>query len=517
MSDSTVLGTPARASGPGAVPASLWLVMIRASASLAFALVLLAFLWGRTINHDTAWYLVSTRKWLEGARLYVDLYDVNPPLASYLTVPAIWISEALSIGDVNGQYAFLAALTGISLFVGDSLLGARIAAGAARRALAFLGLGAVLTLPSLPEFGQREHLMALFVLPWFIGQIPVSPGVAPRLPARVLLAVAAAVGICIKPYFLPIPIAVTAWHCLGRRSLWPLVSAEALAMIGTGAAYVVATALFHPAFLADAVPTARQVYLSFGLPDRVVAGNLMKGCLPYLAYFILVAISWRRAAMPGLLVAGILAGLACYLLQWSGFGYHLVPFWTFANLAVLWTLVQSPKLTPLAVGALLATAGVGALAVHRGTYQFRALPEIEAAMGTAPSPRSLFAATTSVDAGPLLALQLGATWASRYPQNWTLPGALAGLATTDCAAEAETCARLRAILDRTRDADLTDIATFRPEMILIDKRRLFIQDRSFDWYAFLAADPRWRTLSASYGLAGSTANFDVWRLRAAGS
>ena len=66
-------------------------VLCRAAGSLVFALLLLAFLWDRTINHDTAWYLISTRKWLEGARLYVDLYDVNPPLASYLTIPAIWI------------------------------------------------------------------------------------------------------------------------------------------------------------------------------------------------------------------------------------------------------------------------------------------------------------------------------------------------------------------------------------------------------------------------------------------
>jgi hypothetical protein len=489
-----------------------WPVLVRATGALAFALLLLAFLWHRTINHDTAWYLISTRKWLEGARLYVDLYDVNPPLASWLTVPAIWLSDALSIGDVNGLYAYLALLTGLSLFFSASLLDARIDAGAGRRVVAFLGLGAVLTVPALPEFGQREQMMVLFVLPWFISQLPVLGGGAPRPATRILLALAAAIGICIKPYFLPIPIAVIAWQMVVQRSARPLVSPEALLMTGTGAAYVAATALLYPEFFADLVPTARLVYLSFGFPGWFVSSRLAFGALPYLAWFLLLAGNWRRAAMPGLFVAGILGAVSSYLLQWNGFDYHLIPFWAFADLALLWTLLNSPRTSPLFLAALATAATVAVLAVERGTYDFRSRATIEAAMGDARPPRSLFAATTSMDAGPLLALDLGADWASRFPQNWTLPGALAGLARTDCGAAPEDCASLRAILDRTRDADIGDIAAFRPEMILIDKRRVFIADPDFSWYGFFGADPRWPALIARYRLAGSTEDFDIWTL-----
>lgn len=489
-------------------------VLARAAGSLGVALVLLAFLWNRTINHDTAWYLISTRKWLEGARLYVDLYDVNPPLASYLTVPAIWLSDALGIGDVNGQYAFLAALTGISLFFSASLLDTRIKGGAGRRMFAFIGLAAVLTHSSLPEFGQREQLMVLFVLPWFISQLPALTGEAQSPTARILLAVAAAVGICIKPYFLAIPVAVMVWQMLRQRSARPLVSPEALAMVATGAVYVAAVALLHPAFFFDVIPVARQTYLTFGFPDALVAGRLLIRCLPYLLFFLPLAVCWRRAAMPGLLLAGILGGLSIYLLQWNGFGYHLIPFLVFADFALLWTLLHTPVKTALFFFAAVTAAHLLSITWQRGTYQFRDLPDIKVAMGDAPAPESLFAATTSVDAGPLLALTLGADWASRFPQNWTLPGALAGLASTDCAAEPGTCAGFRAILDRTRDADIADITTFRPGMILIDKRHMFIADPDFSWYAFLGADPRWPALVASYRLAGSTEKFDIWTLRA---
>ncbi|MGL4280968.1 MAG: hypothetical protein ACRCS0_11420, partial [Albidovulum sp.] len=451
-----------------------WPVLVRATGALAFALLLLAFLWDWTINHDTAWYLIATRKWLAGARLYVDLYDVNPPLATWLTAPAIWLSDALAISDVNGFYAYLAALTGLSLFVSATLLDARITAGPVRRVVAFLGLAFVLTIPGLPEFGQREQLMVLFALPWFISQIPVQDGAAPHPATRILLAIAAAIGICIKPYFLTIPIAVFIWRMLVEKSARPLVSPEALAMIAIGAAYVAASAILHPAYFSDVVPTARQVYLSFGFPSWFAASRLCVAVLPYLPFFLILAGKWRQAEMPGIIPAGILGAVATYCLQWNGFDYHLIPFWAFANLALLWTLVTASRTTPLLLAALATAAGVVVIAVDRGAYTFHARAFIETAMGDEPPPRSLYSAAISVDAGSLLAIELGADWVSRDPHDWTLPGALAGLARTDCDAEPETCASLRAIVERTRESDVSDIATSRPEMILIDKRRLFI-------------------------------------------
>lgn len=487
--------------------------MAYAVASLAFAGLLLAFLWNRTVNHDAAWYLISTRKWLDGARLYVDLYDVNPPLATYLTAPAIWFADAFGISDTNGFYTLFAALTGVSLFLSALILDRRIEPARGRRILGFVGLCAVLTTPFLSEFGQREQVMVLFVMPWLLSQIPTRTEEPPHTARTVLLAITAAVGICVKPYFLTIPLAVVAWRMLRSRSLRPLVSLDILVMLVIGAAYVAATALLYPAFFLDAVPTARKVYTSFGFSDRVAATRLMLGTVAYLPFFALLAMNWRAAALPGAIMAGVAGGFLCYLLQWNGFDYHLTPFLTFANLAVLWVLLQSPRGTPLYVCAAVTAATVLVIAAQKGTYEFRARAYIEAAMGDAPRPRTLFAATTSVDAGPLLALELGADWASRYPATWTLPGALAGLAATDCAADPETCAGFRAIVERTRSADLDDIARFRPDMILVDKRNLFIADAGFSWYDFFAEDPRWAATIASYRRAGSTVFFDIWTLK----
>ena len=38
----------------------------------------LAYYLPGTINHDTAWSLYSTGRWIDGARFYVDLVEINP-------------------------------------------------------------------------------------------------------------------------------------------------------------------------------------------------------------------------------------------------------------------------------------------------------------------------------------------------------------------------------------------------------------------------------------------------------
>lgn len=484
-----------------------------AACSLLVSVGLLAALWGRTINHDTAWYLISTRKWLEGATLYVDLYEVNPPLNFYYTVPAVLLADGLGIGDVNAQYLVVAALTFMSLFWSWALVVDGLALPPGRQLPAFLGLSAVLTLPALSQVAQREHLMMLLALPWFLGQVRDE---ASGTSGRVARAASAALGFCLKPYFLAIPICVTLWHMIRRRSLRPIVSLDNMVMLALGSCYVLAARVIHPAYFEDIIPVARAVYTSFGSPTDFVLGRLAIAVAPFLLLLVLLPFGRRTVPAFGLIVSGIVAGVSSYLLQYNGFDYHLIPFESFTLLAAAWSLIHARRVTALAIAAALGFSAFAGLAIQRGTYDFWIRGHIEAAMGGRPPPRSLFVATTNVDAGPLLALELGADWISRYPHNWLVPGALGRLDATDCAAMPETCAELRAILAKNRDDDIADIERARPEMIIIDKRRGFVPTDGFSWYDFYAGNPRWGSVIAPYTLVGSTANFDTWSRAATG-
>ena len=49
------------------------------------------------INHDSAWALYVGQAMMEGAHLYQDIIEINPPLAFGLAVPPVWIANLAGI------------------------------------------------------------------------------------------------------------------------------------------------------------------------------------------------------------------------------------------------------------------------------------------------------------------------------------------------------------------------------------------------------------------------------------
>src|SRR5215813_700280 len=94
-----------------ALPLEVWLAL-----ALTVLVVFLA-----PLTHDAAWYLVATRRYLDGARLYVDLIEVNPPLMFWLMTPPTWLGRALGLSDpVTGNLLPALAL------VASTFLAARV-------------------------------------------------------------------------------------------------------------------------------------------------------------------------------------------------------------------------------------------------------------------------------------------------------------------------------------------------------------------------------------------------------
>lgn len=483
-----------------------------AVAALIVAGFLLAF-WGRPINHDTAWYLIATRDWLAGARLYADIYEVNPPLNFYYTVPAVLLSDALGITDTNVQVLVTAGVTFASLFWCWTILRQRMRLGLPRQALFLAGLGAATILPATRDIAQREHLLVLLLLPWLLGQLP---GSAPERGAKpVARAAVAALGICLKPFFLLFPIFVTLWLIRRDRSLRPVLSPSNLTMVVTGLAYVGAVLLLHPEYFTEIIPVARTVYGAIGAASDQVLLRFGIPAAPFLVAALVAATSRSAPPATGLFVAAALAGLGSYLWQWTGFPYHLIPFESFAAIACLWLLAHARKISAPACAGALALAAIAALWLLRGPYDTTLLDSLRDALGPEDRPRSVFVASTDVSAGPPLAAALGADWASRYPHAWLLPGVLNGLRATDCNAEPVRCARLEDLAQKTRDDNLADLAAHRPDVLVVDNHSGFISDPDFSWYDFMAAAPEWESVLAGYRLTNATPRFDIWKRCAA--
>lgn len=468
------------------------------------ALGMLALFWGRSPSDDVVWYLIATREWLGGARLYEMVIEVNPPLNFYFTAPAILLADLFGISDRNGQYVLSAAILFASLVWCASIVRGVPGLSHGRQLALLAGVAVAMVVPALDSIGQREHMLVMLMMPWLLGQLAV-----PRPTARdeVPRAFVAALGMCLKPHFVLFPIAVTLVRMVRDRSIRPVLSAANLTFLAVGLAYIGMVALVHPLYLTEIVPMASQVYGAY----RVPPGLLLSVAYPVLLLILLpVVIGLMNRADrigPGIFGAAAAAGLATYVLQGTGFGYHLIPLKSFALVACVLILLRAGRQSTFAVATAVTALGLAGLSIKHGFPRYGAMAEVSSVADRLGDFDSMMTLGSSLFSGPPVALATEARWTSRYPANWLVPGAMRGLERTDCAVEAETCASLRAIAARNRSDNIADLRDRQPDLVIVERNSFYFPRAGFDWLAFMAEDPAWVTAFARYDQVAETRRF----------
>jgi hypothetical protein len=371
---------PAEAVEAGAPPLALTALRARALGALALApaAAFLLMVLSPPLNHDVAAILNFAERWVAGERLYRDLIDVNPPLIFVLTA----IPAALArVTPLDGVQALLLCVLACCLAAWRLTL--RLRQGRPEGVIERAVLDALVPLACvLPAYdvGQREHLMALFAIPYaFLAARRIEGLPTPRALAWTVT-LAAALGFALKPHFLAVPALVEALVLLRRGPARALRDPLPWGMAAVWAAYLMAIPLLFPLYFDFVVPLVIGFYIGSGgigpfdvlLTERLGAAGLL---LLALAPFALR----RGAGMPAqaLLAVG-LGGFLSAWVQHKGWSYHVVPI-AMVNgllgglLAVRWLDRAVPPGRALAAAPALAVgAAVGLGLLHlRGESPWR--------------------------------------------------------------------------------------------------------------------------------------------------
>ena len=230
---------------------------------------------------DTAFLLYAAERVLDGARLYQDVVEINPPLIVALNLPAVLLARATGVSDIAIYRALVTlALLGALAFADWSLRRALEPGSDRLRRRLVLVLAFALFLAPGNDFGQREHLLVGLALPWVllvVARVSGRPAAAgPALAAGVL----AGLGLAIKPHFLLVWAAVegyAAWRLRARRP-----SYEALGTLGFLALYAAGCRHPHAAVFRSrpaARPGVRRLRTR-PVPARAGHGARHHGVLP---------------------------------------------------------------------------------------------------------------------------------------------------------------------------------------------------------------------------------------------
>jgi hypothetical protein len=467
---------------------------------------------GQTLHTDVAWYVYSAGAFLDGGRLYDDVFfEMNPPLMLYLTVPGVMLARSTGLFAADGYLLTLFAAVGFSLWSG-----ARMLAPQHRLTWSLLSFFALVVLPA-GDFGQRSHLMVILGLPYVLL-------LAHRLHDRkadfgtlftIAVGASAGLGFAIKPHFLLVPaiLELLLWCRTGRRL--PFVRPETLALCAVVALYVAVIVIFTPGYLTRIVPYALEVYQTgYRNPLLLVLARPETLLVP-----ILVGFHWhkRRALTPQVAAMGDVFSLsavtlfAVYVMQMKGWNYHVYPATAMLMMlaGMLFTAPSAVSRPARAMVFALAVALLSKAAVlsesHR-PLESRLLPFIRA-----HASDSIYLFSANISPGFPMALYADVRWASRFPSLWLIPGI-----ERRRAASPDSDMKLLAEIDRfTTDAVVADLSQQRPEIVFVDVRpwKPWQAALEFDFIARFSADPRFAALWARYERIAEVDGFEVYRLR----
>jgi hypothetical protein len=484
--------SPTRADGPLAAG------LAALAAALAFA-----YYAHRPLNHDCAWFLDITRRFLDGARLYRDVLEINPPLAVYLTVPVVAAGRATAFGPKSLFVAYVALLSGLSALAFWAVLRRtglpRPVVWAGFAGALFAGLVA----PN-GTFGQREHLALVLTLPYVALAFLRSEGRTGDRPLALAVGIAAGLGFCLKPYFLIAPAALELWLVWMRGTWRSLARPEAVALAATGLLYAASIPLLTPDYLRIMVPLGRAVY------DSGYRAPLLEQVLVVFPHLVLLAavygiLAAREARAAARLIAALGIGaagfLAAYFVQGKAYAYHRVP--GFGFLIVLSFVAAAiflrpprvsriPRVGRLALGA--AALGLPFLLIQP-RYVNEFLKPGRALLARHPAGPVYVLSSRFPAAYPLLA-ETGRS-ASSFPCLWPLPGLFQERRTDPNPKEA---ARLAWVERFVTDTVVRDFERKRPALVLVDDGALDPPGfpSGFDALAFLRQDPRFARIWAGY-------------------
>lgn len=445
------------------------------------------------INHDVSWYLYATEKWRAGAVLYEDIIEVNPPLAFWLTLPGLYLADMMQVSAKAGLITWLLLLTVASLAMCAGLLRGIPRLPHSPWPILFILCIAILIIPG-SNFGQREHFLVIFLLPYLILAVRRFENVETSRSLAVLVGIWAAIGLCLKPHFLLVPIAVETALLIRRRSPLAALRSENIAMATAGFAYAVAVVLLHPEFFERILPLGVAAYTPYyGFPWQ---GVLQVSVMIVTALVLLCAIAMLKGtSAPGaVMLIAAAAMLVGYFAQFKGYSYHLLPAFVFCALAAVWMVYEGKR--PICVAAVIAVALVSLpLRAFDYTYLTPAIVEEIKVTGA----RSIFIATSNVSISFPMVTEYDLEWSSRYPAQWLLPYA------ADMEQRKHDGAPISPLAEETieyaRKTAVDDLIARPPQWVVVDeKRHKPYFTVPFDYLAFYAKDPRFDSFWSEYKL-----------------
>lgn len=461
------------------------------------------------LNHDVSWFLYGAGRVLDGAVLYRDIVEINPPLGFYLFVPIVAAARMLAISEVVALKCVLLLATVISLLIARSTIERALAEyPVALRGLLMIVLAAMLV--PLNDIGQREHLMLILSLPYMLHALLRSNGDEYPTSRGLLIGVAAGIGFALKPFFLIAWIAIEI-IVASRRGPKSLSSVENFAIASVLVVYLAVVFTITPEYL-TLVQSLGGIYRSYQTDP--LAMFLTRRVVVWYVTLIMVAILVRRVSRDRTMTVFFAIGTSLMIaafVQLTGWGYHFYPADVFNRLLLVMLVWSALSSSDSRRGSMSRRSAIALMLVVPAFLALEQVrfdrPQANRSLTLLPAVRAdkerqpMMVFSTSIASAFPLVLYAERPWASRYNCLWPLPG-LYEVGDDRIGGEARYHARASMIEVEAAFVDslAVDLERNRPGIMVVDRHRLQqgFTRLTFDVERYLNGIPRIKQLLREY-------------------
>lgn len=453
------------------------------------------------LNHDVAWVLYSSRWLLEGKQFGRDIIAANPPFIWWLSTIPEFFADATGIPSILAFRVFVSVIILASLAACNEIL--RTMGTDRSERFLFVTVGAyVFTLGVHRDFGQRESLTLLLILPYLLTAAMRMHGREINVPAAFAIGLTAGFGLAFKPHFIAVPVAVEIALILQQRTFRTVLRSEALGGLASVGLCLISLVLFARPWLTDVLPDIARVYWAFDAPISSVL-KAYAVTLGLLTASILVVWRMRGPKAPAILLLASAGFAVAALLQTKGYSYHFHPVKACILLALALCVPPMIQIRSLGMAvfcvAMASNVITSTAEIHRRSAYGDTGREIEKFVAfieeNVPDDQSFLAISTHPFPGFPTAIYANRHWSSPSNSSIFLP-AVVRLRTQPSNDDPAT---MKFAERKAHDAMMRDISA-KPEIILVSvgEARHAIGRIPFDFMEFYLEDPEFGEIWSGY-------------------
>jgi hypothetical protein len=479
------------------------------------------------MNHDVAWYVFCAGRVLDGAELYRDIVDTNPPLVVYMCIPAVLLGRLTSWPATFVFNLCLIALVGLCLLICRRILEEVLAKTSATGKKCILLVLVCILLPSagFGSFGNREHIMLLLTMPYILLASGGPRGLAIAVHYRLFIGMLAGLGLALKPYFLLLWVLVEGYILISEGKAGMLRRVENIGILIVLMTYAATVVVSTPAYYRQVIPMAMRVYSAYDCS----AVFLLKHSVTKLWMGGLLAFAFMRPTRENrdirrILMIAATGFLIIAFVQHKGWNYHFYPAKGVSLLllcVLALGLIERPEalgelirpgktlVVVLVIFSLFYRAGTQVASAANGENRELLTSLVDIVNRHAEKDAILLLSTAAYPQFPLVNYT-GVEWSSRFNCLWLLPGSYMGADPSEKRIRYHRPDEMGEIERFFFEAMVQDIGR-RPPALVIVSTKDGIGRRVFDYIGYLKQEPCFAEIWTKYEFLTTVDHFKVYK------